>query len=234
MKKYLLFLMLLITTPTSYSYADDTAFGGTGAVPMPIEQTNVKMLAERVIIRGININNPNLRGQWDFNCLYTLKNMTANPLQFKMGFPFPITYREENVAVPAGEKINIGSPLVYHFKVTINGRPVNTEATKISSNILKNLYYNDAYQWHVKFKPYQTLYITHNYTTGITYDVMSHHWLRFVLRTGGLWQSGVIDRAQLEVVPNTPTRLCSAIDKQFAQAYKTTPVGMKIIGEGID
>lgn len=47
------------------AFADDTEFGGLGAAPMPIEQASVKMLAEKIVITGVNINN--LQGYWQYN-----------------------------------------------------------------------------------------------------------------------------------------------------------------------
>ncbi len=233
MKKHILLLILMLVSTAHYVYADDTAFGGEGAVPMPIEQGNVKMVAEKVIIHGIDLPNPNLKGKWIFDCLYTFQNMTSNPLQFTMGFPFPVNNEEMGeITVPAGFKVKLGSPLVYDFKVAIDNKPIDTQFTKISANTLKDLYYTDAYKWTVSFKPNQLLNITHHYITGVTYDVMAHHWVRFVLRTGGLWQTGIIGHAQLEVIPDTPTRLCATIDKQYADSYQSTPKGMKIVGSG--
>lgn len=231
-KKTRVLLLLFLTLVINCSYADDTAMGGEGATPMPIEQANVKMVAEKVIIRGINLTDTKLNGKWDFNCLYIFKNMSANYLQFTMGFPFPINHGMSEIAVPEGFKSKVGSPLVYEFELAIDGKPIQAQATKISPNAAKGLYYNDAYKWKVNFKPNQTINITHHYITGVTYDVMAHHWVKFVLRTGGLWQTGMIGHAYLEVIPGIPTRLCGEIDKQYANAYKATPAGMKIIGDG--
>jgi hypothetical protein len=197
---------------------------------MPIEQTAVKMVSEKVTMTGNQIDN---QGRWQFNCDYVFQNTTAKPLQFLMGFPFPVYDDMAEYAIPVGIHVKSGDPLLYEFKAAIDGKPITAQATKLSPNTFKQLDYHDAYQWSVNFKPHQTLNITHAYITGVTTNALAETWVRFVLKTGGLWQSGIIGNAQLTVKPNTPTRLCSPIPGVgLADTYAPTPAGMKIIADG--
>ena len=112
------------------------------------------------------------------------------------------------------------------FKVTINGKSVAAQKHAISPNPEKGMYYKDAYVWDMTFAPHETLRVHHDYSTGMTFNVLGQIWVNYVLRTGGLWQGGKIGHATIEVIPNTPTRLCQELGQATAAQ---TPSGMKII-----
>lgn len=211
--------------------ANDTAFGGSGASPMPIDQPNIKMVAETIVITGQGLNKDDMGGSWHFTCDFTFKNLLDKSLTIKMGFPFPVHDEFGNFAVPTGRHLKRGDALVYDFLVTIDGQVIQTQRRKIKANQDKGLFYKDAYLWNMKFLPLQTVKIHHNYTTGATFDVMGFHWVSYVLKTGGLWKDGRIGHTYLEVIPNTPTRLCSELDPK-EQYLKPTPPGIKIHGQG--
>lgn len=221
-------LLLACSLPVG---ANDTAFGGSGASPMPIDQRNIKMVAEEIIIRGQGLNQQDMGGSWHYNCDFTFKNALDKPLSVWMGFPFPVHYEEDNVTAPTGYPIKTGGALVYDFLVTIDNQPVETTAHKIKANEDKGLNYEDAYLWHMNFAPQQTINIHHSYLTGATFDVMGYHWVSYVLKTGALWQNGRIGRTVLKVIPNTPTRLCIELDPK-ADYLKPVPQGLVISGEG--
>lgn len=212
--------------------ANDTAFGGTGATPYPIEQPNIQMLSEKITISGRDLNNPTMNGSWFYQCDFLFKNNHHEPLTVQMGFPFPVDNEEfGNIAVPAGRQVKPGEALVYDFKVTAQGKSISTQRQKIAPNQEKGLFYKDAYLWKLTFSPAETVAIQHQYTTGATFDVMGFNQVSYVLKTGGLWQGGRIGQTQIEVIPNTPTRLCSELNKKI-NFGSPKPKGMKIIGQG--
>ncbi|WP_419420857.1 YARHG domain-containing protein [Legionella sp. D16C41] len=211
--------------------ANDTAFGGTGASPYPIEQPNIKMVAEKIVISGQNLNKTNLGGSWHYQCNYLFKNNLNQPITIQMGFPFPINNEFSNVAVPAGQQSRQGAALVYNFTVSARNKPLAVKRQKITPNKEKDLFYKDAFVWLLTFSPKEVVSINHQYDTGATFDVMGYNWVSYVLKTGKLWQSGKIDSTEIDIIPNTPTRLCSELSKN-AHYTVPKPKGMKIVGSG--
>lgn len=232
LKKREVLTALLVTFFSVGVSANDTAFGGEGSLPIPISQPDIKMVNEVIIINGKNLNNSEMNGSWNYSCDFKFKNTLDRELNVSMGFPFPV-YNEEssNVALPEGQKASQGKGLVYDFQVLVDGKTVSSHKEKIAPNRDKGLYYDEAYLWSTIFPALATVDIHHDYFTGATYDVMGYHWVAYVLKTGALWHENTIGHTQLEVIPNTPTRLCSEIDGA-ADYLKTTPAGMKIKGSG--
>lgn len=233
MRKILLLIAVMTFIPAFLAHADDTAFGGSGAAPMPIKQTDVAMLNEQIVISGHEINRPDMKGEWKYNCEYTFKNETNSSHTFQMGFPFPVDDQMGEITTPLGYTSKKGSALVHDFAVTINGKSVPAKATKIASVPEKGINYEDAYIWQITMPANQIVKVHHYYVSGVTINVMGQNNVSFVLKTGGLWKGDTIGSAHLEVVPNTPTRLCTELDKS-ADYLKTTPAGMQIVGEGKD
>lgn len=214
--------------------ANDTAFGGSGAAPMPISKNTVSMESEHIIISGSQLNNEEMQGAWRYDCNFVFKNYSDQTENFIMGFPLPLYDGDTDAAVPAGEKIKVGSPLVYNFEVSINGKQIPTKKYDVSANIQQKMNYKEAYIWNMTFAPFQTLNIHHNYITGVTTQVLGYNWVSYVVRTGGLWKNGTIGHTIIEVIPNTPTRLCSEVDKDSQSYTQATPAGMKIVGTGLN
>lgn len=228
----ILFLVFVILIRNVY--ADDTEFGGTGSSPMPIKSNEIKMANEHVNIVGHQIDKENVQGEWKVSCDFTFKNMTDKSITMDMGFPFPIFEEDENISAPQGKKPQKGGPLIYNFMVKIDGKEVPASKQTIASNSEKGIYYNNAYIWKVHFLPNQILKIHHDYTTGVTFNVMGYTLVKYVLLTGGLWHGGVIDNAQIDLIPNSPTRLCSELVKNANEYLKPKPQGLKIMGDGMD
>lgn len=230
MKKRFILIALISFVWIAPTWANDTAFGGSGASPMPIEQSAVEMVDEHVVIEGVGLNREDYAGKWGVTCDFTFRNTSDKPVKIRMGFPFPLREDEGPVTIPHGKKASVGDPLVYDFKVTINGKPVHAVRQKISPNRDRGLYYSSAYLWDVEFKPGETLKIRNTYTTGVTFDVMGYSWASYVLKTGGMWKSGSIGNALIEVKPGTITKLCSEVE---AGGYlKPKPEGMRSMGSG--
>lgn len=221
-------LILFLTT----AHADDTAFGGSGSAPMPIEKTDIKMVDEHVVIKGQQIDKENMQGEWKVSCDFTFENTTDKDLQVSVGFPFPIYEQEGNITAPANKTVNQGDALIYNFTVTVDGESVSVTKQTIEANPEKGLHYKDAYIWQMNFTPHQIVKVHHDYSTGVTFNVMGHTLVYYVLMTGGMWQDGTIGDVKLEVIPNTPTRLCSELTKNSAEYLKPHPEGIEIVGDG--
>lgn len=237
--KKLVFLLFILCSISIIGYADDSAFGGSGAAPMPINFNQAEMVQEHIIIQGHHLDTPAMYGHsdaiWDYNCNFLFKNITNKPLTFTMGFPFPVPEAdagEEFYNAPAGYSIKKNEPLVYNFKVMVNGKPTAITRKKIVQNPELGLNYKDGYIWNVAFPPSGSITTHHHYLTGVTTDAAGHTWVQYVLKTGGLWHGGKIGRALLEVIPHTLTRLCSELDTDVEKSTYQKPAGVKIIGEG--
>ncbi len=212
------------------SAANDTAFGGNGALPIPIANESIGMISELINISGKELQNKD--GRWLYHCQFTFKNFTPNKQTLQMGFPFPLNMEDQAIAIPKGSTSQPGDPLVYDFKVTTSTGPISAVRSKISSNKDKDLVYEEAYIWPMSFEPNQTIKIEHTYSSGATHDVQGFTWVSYVLKTGRLWRGGQIGRTRLVVSPNTPTRLCSEISQQYKDIESPILPGMKIIQEG--
>ena len=223
--------ILILFSSLSCALANDTAFGGSGSAPMPIGQTEIEMVSEHIVIEGKDIGNEKGEGRWDVTCDYTFKNTSGKEISLSVGFPFPVYDEEIPVSIPKGKSVKVGEDLVYDFKVLVNGKEVPYKKTKISANEAKGLFYKWAYIWEMKFAPNETLKVRHNYTTGVTWDVMGYSWASYVLKTGAGWKSGRIGSAKLEVVPNEMVKTCSDIDPK-ADYLRVKPSGMKVKGSG--
>lgn len=235
MKRNSLFVVMLAATlVSSHAYADDTAFGGGGSSPMPIGNQDIEMVSERIVIRGNDIGDERGDGRWNVQCDFVFRNTTDKEVDLEVGFPFPVKDEMGAVSVPAGRKVKIGDPLVYDFKVEVDGKPVRAARKKISPNQEKGQYYKDAYIWRMKFAPGQSVKVHHDYVTGVTWDVMGYSWASYVIMTGGNWKGGRIGSADLEVVPNALVKLCKELEGPEADYLRPKPKGMKVVGKGAD
>ncbi|PWY56492.1 hypothetical protein DGG96_02250 [Legionella qingyii] len=214
-------------------FANDTALGGNGSLPIPVSQPDIKMVKEVIIITGKKLNTSEWDGSWHYSCDFQFKNTLNKKIEVAMGFPFPVNNGMSAIALPQGQKTSEGKALVYNFQVRVDNTSVASHKEKIAPNEDKGLYYNDAYVWDTTFPALATVSIHHDYETGATYDVMGFHWVSYVLKTGALWHDNTIGHTQLEVIPNTPTRLCSEVDPK-SEYLRPKPAGIKIMGNGKD
>jgi hypothetical protein len=223
-------ILLLILFVSSAASANDSAFGGSGALPIPIPETKIAMLDEKIIIKGVDISKKAMQGSWSYYCQYLFSNLSDKKVSFTMGFPFPVDEGYGDIAVPSGIKVKKGSPLVYGFKVYLDGSIVPSKRQKIGENKDSRLYYKQAYLWPMTFLPKQKINVVHTYETGVSQDVMGYDTVSYVLKTGRLWNGGKIGQAHIEVIPNTPTRLCHEVDN--TTSIRPEPSGMTIHGIG--
>jgi len=224
-------LMGLLLCSAYVVHANDTAFGGTGVLPIPISNDAIAMQNEKIVIKGHDLGQGGFHGRFVYHCDFVFKNETDKVQTLQMGFPFPVSNEEEAIAYPKGVEEVVGAPLVYNFKLTVQGKPVEAMQAKILPNEQKKINYKEAYIWPMTFQPNETIDIGHLYTTGVTKDVMGLIWVEYVLKTGRLWKGGVIGQTIVEVHPNTPTRLCNELPIGDIEPAPLI-AGMQIINEG--
>ncbi|OGO90226.1 MAG: hypothetical protein A3F10_06430 [Coxiella sp. RIFCSPHIGHO2_12_FULL_42_15] len=222
------FLLLLLLFP-SVIFANEVAFGGQGAIPIPMTPSPILLQDAHIVITGNNINSNELDGSWQYACDYTFKNNTDQTVQVKMGFPFPVKDSITEISIPKGQRLNKGDPMVYDFHVTVEGKPITPTNYRVP--VKKALDYKGAYLWEVTFQPQQILHIHHDYVTGVTVNDMGQSFVNYVLQNGGLWQKGKMASATVEVIPNTPTRFCHEIEENHPS---TNLPGVKISGDKSD
>lgn len=215
--------LFLVTTSIFITpvYADDSVFGGSGVSPMPINFNQAEMVSEHIIIQGNNLAVPSAVPAWDYSCDFLFKNITDKTLTVTMGFPFPIYEGDSNA-------------FFRDFKLTVNDKPIAASRKKLAANPKLDLNYKDGYTWSMTFPASVTITTHHHYVTGVTTDIAENKWAQYVLKTGGLWHSGKIGRAQLEVIPHTPSRLCTELDPSIPADIAVQPTGMKIVGKSTD
>lgn len=215
--------------------ANDTAFGGQGAVPMPIQTAEVEMVSEKVVMNGA-VDEGGWRGAWRVDCEFVFKNHSPKPLRLTMGFPFPVVEEGMEYTFPKGkENRTAGAPLVHNFKTWIDGKPVQVRRTKISKNpALTDFYYNVGYLWEASFPANGTVMVRNTFTTGMTTNVLRQMFAEYVLKTGGLWKNGRIGHSHLEVRPNVPFMPCEkmAANKEMLEVVGSQPAGAKMEGQG--
>jgi len=182
----------------SHATANDTAFGGNGAALMPIETTEIEMVAEKVVMRADEEKN-----RWDVTCDFTFRNHSDEPVELKVGFPFPDYDPEEEMGdytLPEGAKMpKPGEPFVWNFEVAVDGERQKSDRIEIEPNVDAGLYYDHAWVWDVVFPPGETTKIRNTFHHGMTRDSMGFIHAAYVLKSGAMWRGGEIGRSQLEV-----------------------------------
>lgn len=208
MARKLLFFFCLVTVWPAL--ADHIAAGSNDATPINVN--NIKMAKEHVVIKGHQITRAGMQGEWRVNCEYVFTNISNKAIDVKMAFPFP--------------------RLIHDFKVTMQDKSLPVTRIKLSPQHKPKLHYKNAYIWNIHFAPHQTITLHHQYLTGVAINSVVQNRIYYVLKKGSLWQGGRIGHALLEVIPNTPTRLCS--DTDSADYFKPKPAGIKVVGIGKD
>lgn len=129
MSNKLIVALALLALPHAV-WANDSAFGGAGALPMPIKQTDVRMVKENILIKGDNLSAPNSSGAWRVRCQFQFRNEADAARLIQMGFPLPVRDAQGVFSFPQGYSAKVGEPLVYRFKVQVNGRPLTFQEQK--------------------------------------------------------------------------------------------------------
>lgn len=216
MRRVLFALMFLTATP---AFANDASFGGSGANLMPLKNTDVAMVHERIemVAEGNGT-------AWDVTVTFTFKNTSKKPVELTMGFPFPVNDLEGDVNPPAGEKPpKKNAPLVWAFTTKVRGKTVKPKRTAIDPNEKFGLYYGFAYVWPVKFKGGEEIKVVNTYRTGMTVTSVGTSHGDYVLKTGALWKGGKIGQSEIEV--RGPKRHVPCFDDRYGPT--TVPAGAK-------
>jgi len=222
MKRTLLaaLLALCLATPSLASANDagfDVAFGGAGALPIPIKNEAIEMVEEHVVIERT------AERTWTITCDFSFHNTSDKEQTVRMGFPFP-PIEESEVTVPPGREVN--EALVYDFVAQVRGKVVKVDIEDIAPS--DELYYTKGYLWDVKFAADEAVAVRNVYITGESASADMTNWVPYVLKTGALWKGGKIGRSRLEVKPNLPFKFCHEI---YDYCGKPTPAGYTVTGK---
>lgn len=178
------------------AWANDAAFGGRGADPMPMTNDAIEMVEEHVVLRADAD-----KRHWDVTVDFVFRNTSDEKVELTMGFPFVANDGEGDLATPTGAKYpEGGEPVVWDFRTWVQGDEVKVRRERAAPNPrLPELHYDIVYLRDVTFAPGETVKVKNTYRHGISESVMQDAWLEYVLRTGGLWKGGKIGRSRLEV-----------------------------------
>lgn len=208
--------------------ANDSAFGGSGAHPYPIEFTDVEMVRERVALKLIGLD------RWEVSCLFVFRNVKDKPVTVQMGFPFPEADGEGDLAIPRGYRApKADRPIVYGFRTWVRDKSVKPRLKRVGANRKLGLDFKWAYVWPVDLKPSEQIEVRNTFVLGVSSTVMS--WftgVSYVLRSGKVWHGGRIGRAQLQVSADQPFRLCSK--RSLATRFAGLSFGRESLIEGME
>ncbi|TVQ94316.1 MAG: YARHG domain-containing protein [Deltaproteobacteria bacterium] len=191
-------LMMIGTIPTAL--ANDGAFGGLGVHPMPLDNTEIRMVDEIVTLRL----DPKIEA-WDARASFVFENTAHEPVTVTIGFPFPVVDPNTELVVPKGvtpPKAN--DPLVWAFKTQVRGEKVNARRGQVIANPEKpGLDYTFAYLFDVTFAPGERVHIENAYRHGVSTVVGGLKYANYVVRSGTTWKGGNIGHARLNVEVTT-------------------------------
>lgn len=180
--------------------ANDGAFGGSGVHPMPLDNTDVRMVDEIVTLRL----DP-AADAWNVRCSFVFENTSDEAVKVTIGFPFPVADEHMEYVTPKGVKAPKGSePLVWDFTTEVRGKRVKARRGETAVNPDKpDMVYDFAYLWDVTFAPGERVHIVNTYRHGVSVVVGGLKFADYVVRSGTTWKGGEIGHARLSVeVPN--------------------------------
>ena len=223
-------LLALTLAAPAPAHANDGVYGGSGANPMPLTTSDVRMVEEHVVLRF-----DKKRAAWAVTCDFTFENTSKDPVTLTVGFPFPVVDEESagNVAVPAGKpEVAPGSPLVWEFQTLVGGKKVPVRETRTLTNpALPDVSYEFAYLWEVTFKPGERVDIRNTYLHGVSEVSNGTAYAHYALMTGTLWAGGKIGRSRLEVhMPGARHLLCAG--DRLTEPSAFTPAGGTVTMDG--
>jgi len=177
----LLAIVLLAYTP-AIVHADDSVYLGDGYQVYPIQNSDIQLVREAIVITDNHAFGHNLKKlteRFTITVDMTFKNHGPDTT-VQMGFP--VMADDE-----AGE-------IDTHFRTWVNGKEVAITKKQGIPNPLKDDWHfsKTVYTYPTSFKRGETKKIKHSYNVGGT-DFNTGRWeLRYILRTGALWE-GVIE-----------------------------------------
>ena len=192
MKTYLAAIMLLLVAVPAF--ANDAAFGGSGANLMPLKNKDVAMVHEHIVMQA-----EGEADAWKVTVTFTFENTSDKPVELTMGFPFNVNNDEGDINPPKGKSAGPNDPLVWDFSTTVRGKRVKAKRVAMERNEELGLWYDFGYVWPVKFKAKEQIKVVNSYRVGFTVTSMGTSHGDYILKTGGLWKGGKIGRSEIEV-----------------------------------
>jgi len=207
--------------------ADDGSWTltGQGRTVVPLQSTQVRMVAETVVIRPVEPSPAStepgspkdlLRNYytWSAECVFTFQNTSASPAEVLMGFPD--TWEEDSWRWELYEDQKVPkSNAIREFETWVDGEAVAAEAKEPDKAMLKR--WPDISRvlcWSVPFEPGQTRSVKNRYRFGgirtVNNSGDNYTRLEYILRTGALW-NGPIGSAEIRVYPGKEWRLGSSV-----------------------
>lgn len=222
MKKFCFAVVFFSFLPIAF--ANDTAFGGSAASPMPIKTDGIAMVSENIVLRA-----DAKRNAWNVTCDFVFQNTTDKTIELSVGMPFSTVDDAGEFQVPKGEKQpKVGSALVWDFVSKVDGKKVKAKKKPVVKNAkYPDLFYESAYIWKMKFKPKQKRNVRNTYVIGYTSDSVGQNHVDYILKTGRMWGDGKIGRSQLTVISDDQ-RLVFPEEPPGDYGIPTTPKGFKV------
>lgn len=207
--------------------ADDGSWTltGQGRTVMPLQSTQVKMVAETVVLRPVEPSpastEPGAQKDllrpyyiWSADCSFTFQNTSEAPADVLMGFPdtwVQDSWRWELY----GDREVPKSHAIRDFETQVDGTAAAVVPKEPDQAMLKT--WPDISRvlcWEVHFEPGQTRVVKNRYRFGGVRTVNNsgdnYTRLEYILRTGALW-NGPIGSAEIRVYPGGEWRLGSAV-----------------------
>lgn len=187
---------VLALSVASGALANDGAFGGSGVHPMPLNNTDVRMVDEIVTLRL----DP-AADAWQVRCSFIFENTSDEAVKVTIGFPFPVVDADMEYVLPKGVKRPKPSePLVWDFTTEVRGQRVKARRGETAVNPDKpDMVYGFAYLWDVTFAPGERVHIVNTYRHGVSAVVGGLKFANYVVRSGTTWKGGAIGHARLSV-----------------------------------
>ena len=201
MKQWSWFILLCVALPGTV-WANDTAFGGAASNPVPILAPDIRMVSENVrLVLDAE------REAWTTTCEFTFENMSDEPVEVIIGFPFETVEGGPGGGqrtAPRGVKVTrleegMRVPWVWNFKASIDREEVATELKDLGESDLFDEYYGYAYVWTTRFEPRATRKIVNTFETALTESAAYTYYAEYTLETGKVWHDGTIGHARIEV-----------------------------------
>jgi hypothetical protein len=178
-------IVVLMTSVPPIVQADDSVYFGDGYHVYPIENSDVQLVAEKIVIADNQAFGGDLKKKADrftINVDMTFKNQGPDTT-LQMGFPVLADDRD-------GKLVEIDT----HFRTWVNGKEVAITKKQGIPNPLKGDWHfsKTVYTYIVSFKRGETQKIKHSYNVGGSFSSVKRWELQYILRTGALW-NGVIE-----------------------------------------
>ena len=232
MMKTLMKALLTLTLTFGAAQANDSSFGGKGAMLLPIKNHNITMVDEHIVLEAVHVDSfePDY---WKATCTFHFKNETSEPQKITMGFPFQRGYehfgdsdeswKEKKKSFSEKRATELELPQARNFTTKVRGVDVKPREIQIDE---PNSPYHKAFVWDVEFAPGETIEVINTYEHDTSGSSMSDRQIHYVLLTGKNWKGGKIGRSQLEVRPKEEFLL------DFEDPDSVQPKGARIESDG--